>query len=104
MDVVTIVGTGAMALYFGGRLAGAGIPVRFLGTWEAGLAAIKTHGIHLQVGDENSSYSAQSTSDVSLLYPSDLVLVLVKSWQTSRAAKPWRSCRRSLVRSGLPRV
>jgi 2-dehydropantoate 2-reductase len=86
MDVVTIVGTGAMALYFGGRLAGAGVPVRFLGTWKAGLTAIQEYGIHLLVGDENSSYSAQATSDVSLLSPSDLVLVLVKSWQTSRAA------------------
>ena len=30
MDAVTIVGTGAMALYFGSRLAGAGIQVRLL--------------------------------------------------------------------------
>jgi 2-dehydropantoate 2-reductase len=87
MDIVTIIGTGAMALYFGSRLAGAGIQVRFLGSWKEGLAAIERDGIRLDGANAALSYPALAFADESALAPADLVLVLVKSWQTRRAAE-----------------
>ncbi len=87
MDAVTIIGTGAMALYFGSHLAEAGFEVRLLGSWKEGLAAINRDGICLLQDDERISFPAVAASDDSLFPPAKLVLVLVKSWQTPRAAK-----------------
>ncbi|MFN2112562.1 MAG: ketopantoate reductase family protein [Anaerolineales bacterium] len=87
MAVVTILGTGAMALYFGSRLARVGVEVRLLGSWEEGLAAVNRSGICVQEGADRACFPALAAADESLFAPIELVLVLVKSWQTSRAAK-----------------
>jgi len=85
---VTILGTGALATLFGARLARAGHPVTLVGTWSAALAAVADGG--LRVTDEGGTWAAparavhaQRAGDVA---PAGLVLVLVKSGETARAA------------------
>lgn len=87
MTDILILGTGAMALLFGSRLISAGVKVSMLGTWKEGIKAIKEHGIRV-AGDEDNSYSpAAVTSNINEIRKTRMVLVLVKSWQTERAAR-----------------
>jgi len=87
---VTILGTGAMACLFGARLA-AVAEVTLVGTWAEGLAAIEEHGIVVAEGLRESSGDS-STIPVraarlgAAIEPADLVLVLVKAWQTENVA------------------
>jgi len=87
MTEVTIVGTGAMALFVGGRLSRGGIKVRLLGTWEDSINAINQKGICFVDGDSGEFYPAEASLDPEGLRGSRLALVLVKSWQTERAAR-----------------
>jgi len=89
---VVIAGTGAMACLFAARLA-PHARVALLGTWPEGLAALNTGGIHLQEADGSEHHFAVTASDD----PKDcsgttLALVLVKSWQTERAAAQLAQC------------
>lgn len=82
---ITILGTGAMACLFGARLA-AQAQVTLVGTWAQGLAALGARGVELE--DAGATHTAQ-VSAVRLgqpLPPADLVLVLVKTWQTPQVA------------------
>lgn len=85
-EQLTIIGSGAMALYFGSRLAGAGIEVQFLGSWTEGVRAIQQQGIRLAEGAGEQVFPARAYLDESELGPVRHALVLVKSWQTARAA------------------
>lgn len=88
-----IVGSGAMATLFAGRLVASGVKVTILGTWEEGLQALRAHGVRIISSDNKED-----------IYPVDVIdnprdcrgtkfaLVLVKSWQTPRAAKQLASC------------
>ena len=80
---VTILGTGAMACLIGARLHHAGARVTLAGTWAAGLAAIRAHGIRLDDGGQVRAARVRVAVRSSSLAPADLVLVLVKSHQTS---------------------
>lgn len=86
-----IVGTGAMACLFGARLSPFA-RVTMLGTWSEGLAALHTGGIHLE--DDGSSRTApvRATSKPAECVGAQLALVLVKSWQTGRAARQLQEC------------
>ena len=53
-----------MALYFGSRLARAGIEVRLLGSWEEGLAAINRDGICLLEDEETISEQLFAIEDM----------------------------------------
>lgn len=86
MDDVLIVGTGAMALLFGSRLVSAGVDVCMLGTWEEGIKALRKHGIRVRSETGDQSYPVEVISDVKEVDQVSFALVLVKSWQTSRAA------------------
>jgi len=94
-----IVGTGAMASLFAARLSAARVRVIMLGTWEEGLKALNEDGVRLVSADGSEQcYPVQATQD-----PDDCVgvryaLVLVKSWQTPRAAKQLAEC---LAKDGL---
>ena len=79
---ITILGSGAMACLFGARLA-PHAAVTLLGTWREGIAAIAERGIQLDAGHFAHVYA---TTDPRRAAPADLALVLVKSWQTARAA------------------
>lgn len=90
---VLILGTGALACLFAARLSAAGAPVTMLGTWKAGLDALRQHGV-LVVGPDGShkAYPVKATDDPAECAEARLALVLVKSWQTQRAAAQLASC------------
>ena len=98
-DSILIVGTGALASLFAARLLSAGIGVKMLGTWEAGLNALRTKGISIidEEGCERT-YQVGATEHPTDCNEAQLALVLVKAWQTVRAAKQLASC---LAQDGL---
>ncbi len=88
-----IVGTGAMACLFAARLSAAGKPVAMLGTWQAGLQALREQGVTLTEADGSQrTYPARVTDDPEEYRGTQLALVLVKSWQTRRAAQQLKIC------------
>jgi 2-dehydropantoate 2-reductase len=90
---VTIAGTGAMACLFGARLS-SHADVTLLGTWPEGLAALQ-EGIRLVEGDGSErTYTVRATSDPTECAGTTMALVLVKSWQTLRAARQLAACMR----------
>jgi len=89
---VLIVGTGAMACMFAARLA-PHVQVTMLGTWEAGLNALQKHGVHLvEMDGSEVNFPVQVIYDPGESPAVVSALVLVKSWQTTRAAEQLRSC------------
>ncbi len=88
---VLIVGTGAMACLFGARLA-AHAQVTMLGTWREGLAALGSSGIRLQVNGILQVAPVRATDNPEDCRGARLALVLVKSWQTGRAALQLKQC------------
>ncbi len=83
---VLIVGSGAMACMFAARLAQAGISVRMLGNWKAGLEALQ-HGVCLEIAGRNRRYPVAAGAELAPCAGAELALVLVKSWQSRRAAQ-----------------
>jgi 2-dehydropantoate 2-reductase len=98
-ESILIVGTGALATLFAARLSAKGHQVCMLGTWQAGLDALGENGAHLiDSHGMKRAYPVRVTND-----PKDCVgvrhaLVLVKSWQTARAAQQLAEC---LAEDGL---
>ena len=86
MAEITIIGTGAMAMLMGARLVGAGIKVRLLGTWQECMDAVNQRGICVVEDGAARYFPAKAYSDPEQLKGARLALVLVKSWQTERAA------------------
>lgn len=86
-EPILIVGTGALACLFAARLAAAGNRVRMLGTWPEGLATLTNLGVTL-VHEDNSlrSYPVKASTNPVDFSGVRCALVLVKSWQTDRAA------------------
>jgi len=90
---VLIVGTGALACLFAARLAAVGIPVTMLGTWREGLAALRMYGVTLvQPDGRQQSYPIKVVDQTDSCTPVQTALVLVKSWQTERAAGQLAAC------------
>jgi 2-dehydropantoate 2-reductase len=90
---VLIVGTGAMACLFAARLAAAGRQVTLLGHWRPGLRALRKHGVRLELPDGGQTvYPVRATSDARRCAGTRYALVLVKSWQTQKAAGDLRRC------------
>jgi 2-dehydropantoate 2-reductase len=88
-----IVGTGAMACLFAARLSAAGIPVAMLGTWREGLHELSNQGVTLVEADGSQhTYPVQATDDPAQHRGARFALVLVKSWQTRRAASQLKEC------------
>lgn len=89
---IAIIGTGALASIYAARLAGHA-ELSMFGTWPAGVAAIRQHGIHV-VEPDGRLWRAEApvctAEDLSApdgpAACADIVLVLVKSYQTPRAA------------------
>jgi len=90
---ILIIGTGAMACLFGARLSAAGIPVILFGTWIEGLQALKQSGVRLvdKSGTEQA-FPVQVVSGWKDCQGVRFALVLVKSWQTRRAARQLAEC------------
>lgn len=88
-----IMGTGAMACLFAARLSAAGNSVVMLGTWHAGLQALREQGVTLiETDGRQHTYPVQATDDAEACRGTKLALVLVKSWQTRRAARRLNNC------------
>lgn len=92
-STVLIVGTGALANLFAARLAAIGVSVRMLGTWPEGLAALQNNGVCLvDAQGKEAVYSVSVSSDPKEYQGARLALVLVKAWQTERAARQLAEC------------
>lgn len=83
---ITIMGSGGVGGYFGGRLAQAGCDVTFVARG-AHLAALRADGLRLQspLGDLHLP-QVQATDDPRAAGSADLVLLGVKLWDTAAAA------------------
>ncbi len=96
---VLLVGTGALATLFAARLSEAGHSVSMLGTWKSGLKALQENGARIVDANGNErAYKVHATDDPREVSGAKHVLVLVKSWQTERAA---RQLKESLTDDGL---
>ena len=83
---VTIIGTGAMACLLGARL-GPVAKVTLTGSWIEGIAAIQESGIRVEGAAEHAAVPVAAAPWGFAVEPADLVLVLVKAWQTQEAAR-----------------
>lgn len=86
-----IVGTGAMACLFAARL----VPhakITMLGTWQEGVAALQKDGIRLEHDGDVQQVRVRATHDLRECAGTRQALVLVKSWQTERAAQQLSEC------------
>ncbi len=90
-ESILIVGTGAMACLFGARLAPLA-DVTLLGTWREGLAALSSVGIRLEAGGLEQTQRVRATTNPEECRGVRFALVLVKSWQTRRAAAMLSAC------------
>jgi 2-dehydropantoate 2-reductase len=90
-DPLLIVGTGAMACLFGARLA-PHAQVTLLGTWPDGLRVLQQDGIRLDENGRTQPVRVRVTSRVADCRGASQALVLVKSWQTARAAQQLAEC------------
>lgn len=84
---ILLVGTGALSTLFAARLSEAGHRVSMLGTWKDGLQALGENGTRISDanGDERS-FQVHATNDPNEVKGIKHAIVLVKSWQTKRAA------------------
>jgi len=89
---VLIVGTGAMACLFAAKLSGAGVPVLMSGTWRAGLQALRQEGVRLVDSQGNQQVFPVQVAEGGCGSRVCHALVLVKSWQTGRAAQQLGEC------------
>ncbi|MDO9300663.1 MAG: 2-dehydropantoate 2-reductase [Anaerolineales bacterium] len=88
MKDILLVGTGALATLFAARLGEAGHSVSMLGTWKQGLQALRENGAHILDADGNErAYKVHATDDPREVSGAKFAIVLVKSWQTERAAR-----------------
>jgi 2-dehydropantoate 2-reductase len=79
---IHLIGTGAMACLFGARLASIA-EVTLLGTWSEGLAAIQERGVTVEGPLGAATFPVQAARLGTLAKPAEIVLVLVKAWQTA---------------------
>lgn len=87
---IGIIGTGAMASVFGGGLIEAGHDVLFVGKTAATVAALNEHGLRVdREGTASSQYPASAVvaADAASVGICDIVLVLVKSYDTASAVQ-----------------
>jgi len=96
---ILIVGTGALATLFAARLSANGHPITMFGTWKDGLRALNENGARLVDADgAEYAYPVKATSNPMDCRGALYALVLVKSWQTERAASQLSDC---LAKDGL---
>jgi len=90
---ILIVGTGALGSLFAARLAQAGYDITMLGTWQKGLDAIRENGVRFidSTGVEHR-FAIRATDDPRECLGVKQALVLVKAWQTERAAAQLNGC------------
>ena len=93
MNNILIVGTGALATLFAARLTQAGQNVTMLGTWRAGLDALRSNGVRLvDIHGNEQKFRVQVTDKPQECAGTKYAIVLVKAWQTERAALQLAEC------------
>jgi 2-dehydropantoate 2-reductase len=93
MNHILIVGTGALATLFAARLAQAGAQIAMLGTWKAGLTALRKDGARLVDADGiEHQFEVQATDDPGEYAGIEQAFVLVKAWQTEYVAGQLKKC------------
>jgi 2-dehydropantoate 2-reductase len=96
---ILIVGTGALATLFAARLTSSGHCITMLGTWSQGLSALRQNGARLvDANGDEQSFTVHATDNPKECRGAKYALVLVKSWQTERAARQLAEC---LAEDGL---
>ena len=92
-DSILIVGTGALATLFAARLSAQGHDVTMLGTWQAGLDALTRDGARLaDSSGREQAYRVRVIRDPKRVTGARFAFVLVKAWQTDRAAHQLAEC------------
>jgi 2-dehydropantoate 2-reductase len=93
MTSILIVGTGALGTLFAARLAGAGHRISMLGTWQEGITALQNNGARIIDADGNEQrFEVHATDNPRECAGAIYALVLVKAWQTERAARQLKDC------------
>jgi 2-dehydropantoate 2-reductase len=82
---VVVLGTGALGCLFAARLA-AHAEVWMVGAWAEALAAVEREGICIREGERTWQTRVQTTGNPDAVPPADLAILVVKSYQTERAA------------------
>lgn len=92
MDIL-ILGTGALATLFAARLSQAGCDVTMLGTWKEGITSLKKNDARLVDSNGNETrFKVHATDNPRECRGAKHALVLVKAWQTERAARQLSDC------------
>lgn len=92
-NAVLVMGTGALACLFAARLSAAGAPVWMYGAWAEGMRALDESGVRLiDDQDRERVYPVQVVRRSTDCAGARQALVLVKSWQTARAAAQLAGC------------
>jgi 2-dehydropantoate 2-reductase len=90
---ILVVGTGALGTLFAARLAQAGFNIAMLGTWQEGINALQKNGARLVDSNGNEKqFGVRATNDPRECAGVKYTLVLVKAWQTERAAHQLLDC------------
>ena len=93
MTDILIVGTGALATLFAARLLRAGHAITMLGSWRAGLEALRKGGVRLEDSNgQEHRFRVQAIDDAREARGVKYALVLVKAWQTERVAAQLKEC------------
>jgi 2-dehydropantoate 2-reductase len=84
---IAIFGVGAMGSLFGSRLSDHA-NVTLIGNWAEQLEAVRRDGLITSYPDgRQAHHTLRITNDLAEVPPADLALILVKSYQTTRAAQ-----------------
>ncbi len=87
-EPLLVIGTGALAGLFAARLAAVGHPVGMVGTWAAALDALQAHGVRVvDLDGREAAYPVRVWRAAEPGHGFAGALVLVKAWQTERAAR-----------------
>ena len=90
---ILIVGTGALATLFAWRLRRSGYNITLLGSWQPGVRALRANGARLvDAHGREQAFSVRVVEDANDCLGTQYALVLVKSWQTPRAAGQLAQC------------
>jgi 2-dehydropantoate 2-reductase len=82
---ICVLGAGAMGSAIGGLLSGTDADVVLVDTWREQVDAINTRGLMLHEGSSVRTIKVRATADPAPIGPVDLVVVLVKSYDTEAA-------------------
>jgi len=92
-DNILILGTGALATLFAARLTQAGHHITLLGTWKVGIDSLRRNGARLiNENGKELQFEVEATDDPRQCIGAKYAIVLVKAWQTERAARQLAEC------------